>query len=501
MMPDLFSIAFRPIWALIWPTLVAVLILFADKRPNIRESFTLLGSLALCLTVLSMTPLVLNAGPIQYTGFDLLPGIAFAFRVDALGLIFATTSSCLWILVSIYAIGYMRSLNEHAQTRFYFCFAAALVGAIGIAFAANLVTFFIFYEILTLSTYPLVAHDETPEALSGGHKYLAYLLTGGVFLLIGILLTYALVGTTDFVPNGILTPALKSTPMITLQIMFFFFMLGFVKAAWMPFHSWLPTAMVAPTPVSALLHAVAVVKAGVFGIIRTVYYIYGIESMQDLGLGITLACIAAFTIIAANLYALGQDNLKRLLAYSTINQLSFIILGAALLSPKAALGAMIHIAYHGFMKITLFLCAGAVMVVTGTKQISQMSGLGKTMPVTMAAFTLAALGMCSIPPAAGFISKWYFCLGTIQADMPAFLVVAIVASILDLVYFFPIVRTAFFDGVSDMKESETGRPHFLFMITPLALTGIFSIIFCFYPNLFHIFDLAQMAVESIFGRL
>jgi formate hydrogenlyase subunit 3/multisubunit Na+/H+ antiporter MnhD subunit len=500
-MSDLFSIAYRPVWALICPSIVALLILFSRKWPNLRESWTLLGSAGLCYIVLSMTPSVLKNGPIQFSWFGLIPNIAFAFRADALGLIFATTSSSLWILVSIYSIGYMRSLNEHAQTRYYFSFALALLGAIGIALSANLVTMFIFYEILTISTYPLVAHEESPEALTAGHKYLAYLLGGGVFFLLGILMTYYLVGTTDFSYQGILKPALSSTSKLTLQIVFFCFLLGFAKAAWMPVHSWLPTAMVAPTPVSALLHAVAVVKAGVFGIIRIVFYLYGTDLMQELGLGITLACIASFTIIVANLYAIGQDNLKRLLAYSTINQLSFIILGAAILSPKAAIGAMIHIAYHGFMKITLFLCAGAITAVTGIKQISHMAGIGRVMPVTMTAFTVTAFGMSSIPPVAGFISKWYFCLGTIQADKVAFLLVAITASILDLVYFFPIVRTAFFDRLTEARGKETGRPLYLFMIIPLAITGIFSIIFCLFPNMFHIFDLAQMAVKNLFGGM
>jgi len=498
-MMELLSIEYRPLLALFWPSAVACLILLFGSRPNVRESWILIGSTLLLLTVLSMTPVVLQRGSITFKGFNLLPGIDFALHVDAFGLIFATTSSFLWILVSLYSIGYMRSLDEHAQTRFFFCFALALLGAIGIALSANLVTMFIFHEILTLSTYPLVAHDETPEAIHGGHKYLAYLLTGGVFFLFGILTTYYAVGTTYFTPNGILTPALDGTSRLTLQIAFFCFMLGFVKAAWMPVHAWLPTAMVAPTPVSALLHAVAVVKAGVFGIIRIVYYLYGTELMHELSLGIMLAWVASFTIIVANLYAIGQDNLKRLLAYSTINQLSFIILGAAILSPMAAIGAMIHIAYHGFMKITLFLCAGAIMVVTGKKQISQMAGVGRVMPITLMAFTVAAFGMCSIPPLAGFISKWYFCLGTIQADQMAFLFVAITASILDLVYFFPVIRTAFFERSKDAGVKETGRPLYLFMVVPLGITGIFSVLFCLFPNMFHIFDLAQTAVNNLFG--
>ncbi len=519
-MTELFAIEYRPFLAILCPTIVSFLILVSGRRPNLRESWTIIGSVLLFLTVISMTPFVLKEGHIKCTLFNFLPGIDFALNVDAFGLIFATTSSSLWILVSLYSIGYMRSLEEHAQTRYYFCFALALLGAIGMAFSDNLVTMFLFYEILTISTYPLVAHDETPEAIHAGHKYLAYLLTGGVFFLIGILMTYFLVGTTDFSPHGILKPALGSTSKLTLQIVFFCFMIGFMKAAWMPFHSWLPTAMAAPTPVSALLHAVAVVKAGVFGIIKIVCYLYGTDLMRELGLGVALGCVAAFTVIVANLYAIGQYNLKRRLAYSTINQLSFILLGAALLSPMATIGAMIHIAFHGFMKITLFLCAGAIAVIAGKKEISKMAGVGRQMPITMMAFIIGAFGMCGAPPIAGFISKWHVCLGAVQSGQMAFLYVVLIGSLLDVVYFFPVIRTAFFEKVpeietlkGDIEEKvevfssekvevlETKRPLYLFMVIPLAITAIFSIILCIFPHTFYIYDLAQMAVKNLFGGM
>jgi len=510
-MTELLSINYRPVLAILCPTVVSFLILLSGRRPNIRESWTIIGSILLFLIVLSMTPFVLREGPIKCSFFKLFPGIDFAFNVDAFGLIFATTSSCLWILVSLYSIGYMRGLEEHAQTRYYFCFALAILGAIGIALSANLVTLYVFYEILTISTYPLVAHDESPEAIYAGHKYLAYLLTAGVFLLLGILVIYFLVGTTDFNPHGILKPALGSTSRLVLQALFFVFMLGFMKAAWMPVHSWLPTAMIAPTPVSALLHAVAVVKAGVFGIIRTVYYVYGIDLMHELNLGLALGLLASFTIIVANFYAIGQVNLKRLLAYSTINQLSLIILGAAILSPKAATGAMIHITFHGFMKITLFLCAGALIVIAKKTEIYQMAGIGRQMPITMIAFSIAAIGMCGVPPVAGFISKWYLCLGTIQAGQLIFLAVVIISALLDVVYFFPVIKTAFFEkqavpalangGEVEEKIIERERPLYLFMIIPLSITAIFSIIFCLFPNTFHILDLAEMAVRSLFGGM
>jgi formate hydrogenlyase subunit 3/multisubunit Na+/H+ antiporter MnhD subunit len=518
-MADLFSIHIRPLWAVLCPLIAALLVLFSGKRPNIREAWTLLGGVALFCVVLSMTPYVLAHGPIQLAWFALLPNIAFVLRVDALGLIFATTSSCLWILVSIYSIGYMRSLNEHAQTRYYFSFALALLGAVGVAFAANLVTMFVFYEILTISTYPLVAHEESAEAIAAGHKYLAYLLTGGLFFLVGILMIYSLVGTTDFSPQGIVKPALGSVSNLTLQIVFFCFLLGFAKAAWMPVHAWLPSAMVAPTPVSALLHAVAVVKAGVFGIIRIACHVYGVEAMQDLGLGLLLGSVAAFTIIVANCYAIGQDNLKRLLAYSTINQLSFIVLGVALLSPMALTGAMLHIPFHGFMKITLFLSAGAIAAITGKKAISDMAGLGRVLPITFGAFIIGAFGMCGAPPLAGFISKWHVAQGAVESGQFFFLSIICIGSLLDVVYFFPVIRTAFFGSVPN-KETlsidreakvavynekrpavEYKRRLYFCMLVPLAITALFSILLCLFPNAFNIYDLARTAANHMFGGL
>jgi len=269
----------------------------------------------------------------------------------------------------------------------------------------------------------------------------------------------------------------------------------------------------------ALLHAVAVVKAGVFGIIKTVFYLYGTDLMHELGLGIALGCVASFTIIVANLQAIGQNNLKRLLAYSTINQLSFIILGAAILTPMSATGALIHIPFHGFMKITLFLCAGAIAVIAQKRDVSEMAGIGRQMPITMIAFTIAALGMCGAPPVAGFISKWHISLGAIEAGQMPFLFIILAGSLLDVVYFFPVIKTAFFermpetDTVSgDMEEKveffsgevlnkERERPLYLFMIIPLAITALFSILFCLHPQTLRIYDLVQMAVNDIFvGR-
>ncbi len=495
-----------PLLAILVPAVASVLILLSDKHPNIREGCTLLASIVTFILVMSIVPVILGGGSVEYSLFEAYPGISLAYTVDAFGLIFAITSSSLWILVSLYSIGYMRTLKEHAQTRFYFCFAWAIFGALGIAFSDNLVTMYLHYEILTVSTYPLVAHLGTPEALAAGRKYLYYLLTSGAFFFIGIVVTYWLTGTTDFEPGGILS--LASSSAILLQGLFVCYLLGFMKAAWMPFHSWLPTAMIAPTPVSALLHAVAVVKAGVFGIIRIVCYVFGVDLMHALGLGLLLAILVSITVILANLFAIGEDNLKRRLAYSTINQLSFIILGVALLVPLGIKGAMMHIPFHGFMKITLFLCAGALMAITGKTKISEMAGIAKEAPIVMIAFTVGALGMCGLPPVAGFLSKWYICMGAIEASaiqpvMIIFLFVALLASLLDVVYFFPIIRTAFFEKPSGeiIPRKETSQPLYLLMVIPLAITAIGSILLFVAPDTFHIFDLAQMAVTDLFGGL
>jgi len=497
-------ISIKPMVAVACPLLAAPCIYWARNKPNIRELITLAAAGLQCFIIVSMAPDILRGTTLYFNILDIGAGIVLEYRVDAFGLLFALTASILWIPVSIYSIGYMRSLNEHAQTRFYFMFALAIFSAVGLALAGNLITFYVFYEALTLSTYWLVAHHEDAEAFAATRKYLTYLLISGWFLFAAVALTHALCGTTRFADGGILTAA--SAPDFTLVVLFVLFALGCMKAAWMPFHAWLPSAMVAPTPVSALLHAVAVVKAGVFGFVRVVCHVFGIDLMQALGLGLWLGVAASVTMILASFFAIGEDNLKRRLAYSTISQLAYILFGVALLTPFGVKGAMIHIPFHGFMKITLFLCAGAVMVVTGRKNISQMAGIGRRMPITMIAFTVGALGMCGAPPVAGFISKWFLGLGSLQSDYPIFLVVILVSSLLDVVYFFPIVKTAFFSQPDESSPAnpaedrvrESDKSLYWYMVVPLAITALFSLVFCFYPGGFYFLDLVDTAVENLF---
>jgi formate hydrogenlyase subunit 3/multisubunit Na+/H+ antiporter MnhD subunit len=497
-------VSLKPLLAVLCPMMAAPCIYLSGRRPNLREAITLVAAAVQFAVIISMVPVVSGGAVITCRIIDIGAGIELGYRVDAFGLMFAVTSSFLYILVSLYSIGYMRAMDEHAQTRYYVMFALAIFSAVSIALSENLVTFYIFYEVLTLSTFWLVAHHEDREAFAAGRKYLAYLLTSGWFLFAAVVLTYAISGTTRFTDGGILSPMAASES--TLTVLFGLFALGSIKAAWMPFHAWLPSAMVAPTPVSALLHAVAVVKAGVFGFVRIVCHVFGLDLVAGLGLGLWLGAVASITMIVGSFFAIGEDNLKRRLAFSTISQLSYILFGVALLSPYGIKGAMIHIPFHGFMKITLFLCAGAVMVVAGKKQISQMAGVGRQMPVTMLAFTIGAIGMCGAPPVSGFISKWFLGLGTIQAGSLVFLAVLLTSSLLDVIYFFPIVKTAFFDRPAELagadggrvRKLETERPLYLFMVVPLALTALLSVLFFFFPNAFHLLDLAERAVKNLF---
>ncbi len=477
----------EPAFALLVPFIGSLLILITGRYPDLRDTISVITAVISFLVILNISGSSLNSESVL---FNIAPGIDFAFKADPLGLVFALTSSSLWILVSIYSIGYMRTLKEHAQTRFFFCFAMSLFSAFGIAFAKNLITFYIFYELLTIFTYPLVAHEESEEARSAGRRYLAYLIPSGASLLAATLITYWLTGTTDFTPGGFIL----GDPEI-VKLVFILFLLGSAKSAFMPLHSWLPTAMVAPAPVSALLHAVAVVKAGVFGVIRIVYYVYGVDLMKELDLGVLLGIVAAFTVVMANILAIGETNLKRRIAYSTMNQLSFIILAASLLHPYGFLASVMHIPFHGYMKITLFLCAGAIAAIAGKHEVHQLDGLGKSLKFTFGAFTVGAIGMSGLPPVAGFISKWFVVLtGNIWA-----IAVILIASILDVVYLFPIVRNGFFrDGGG--SYNELGGFLNRYMIVPLSITALFSIILFMMPGLMHISDLASIAMQEVWGN-
>lgn len=472
---------------------VGALLIVATRRwPNIREGCSVAAGIAKFLIVLTMVPTILAGNTIHYTLWSLVPGIpVLDFRVDALGLLFAGTASFLWILTTFYSIGYMRSLNEHAQTRYYFCFALTMSATIGVAFASNLVTLYLFYELISVTTYPLVAHKETEEAYDKGNKYVFYLMMTAKGLLLASFMTYALSGTFDFKPNGVFPADANRT---FLMITYFLFLIGVAKAAMMPFHSWLPAAMVAPTPVSALLHAVAVVNTGIFCVLRIMFHVFGVELMKELDLGIITAVIASFTIIVASLYALTRDNLKALLAYSTIGQLSYMVLGGALLTPAGMASGIIHIANHALGKITLFLCAGSIYVASHKTKVSELNGIGKRMPYTMAAFALGALSLIGFPLLGGFVSKWYLTLGSVEAGEYSFVAVLITSTVLNACYFLPILYAAFFREMPAGERTERHEAPTV-MVVPLALTAAGLLVSFFAPELF--LNLAKLIVGDM----
>ncbi|RME69079.1 MAG: monovalent cation/H+ antiporter subunit D family protein [Verrucomicrobia bacterium] len=475
----------RLLWAVLTPLVGAGLVMATGKRPNLREAVSFVSAVVLFGIVVSLIPAIRAGQTLTWTLFELLPGLSFTLRADALSMVFALVASFLWTLTVFYSAGYMRGLQEHAQTRFNTCFALAIFGAIGCAFSDNLLTLYLFYEIVSITTYPLVAHHQDEEGYEGARKYLVYLTTTAKALILpAMVLIYVLSGTLDFahdITTGILPAGVHNTVVVALYIAC---LLGFAKNGIMPLHHWLPGAMVAPTPVSALLHAVAVVKVGVFSTVRVMLYVFGTDTMTALNLGLPTAWFVSITILLASVIALSKDNLKSRLAYSTVSQLSYIVLGVALLTPHGIEGGIVHIANHAFSKITLFFCAGAIYVATHKKNISEMDGLGRAMPWTFGAFAIASLSMIGVPPVAGFISKWYLVLGAWDAGSIGLMVVLLTSTLLNAAYFAPVAYRAFFaappPGDADRQYREASPA----MVVPLTITAVLSVLIGIFPDFF-----------------
>ena len=438
------------------PFLGVLFILLFRNHPDAREGASLVTAvLTFLLTAISL-PSAFAARPASTPVLGMLPGLGLQLTADGLGLLFACLASLLWIITTVYSIGYMRGLKEHAQTRYYACFAIVIGAVMGLALSSNLFSLFVFYEILTVATYPLVVHSETPEALAAGRKYLFYTLSGGVAILAGMLVLLGMGSTLDFIAGG--NAGIAGIAPLYARLAFFLLMAGFgVKAALVPLHGWLPSAMIAPTPVSGLLHAVAVVNAGVFGLLRLMFYLYGPDMMAGLGLQNLVIAVAVVTILVGSFLALIQDDFKLRLAYSTVSQLSYMVLGAAVLLPSgisgvsdagraaAVIGATFAFTAHAFGKLTMFFVAGAVSVETGRTKISQLNGIGRKMPWEFAAFTLATLSMAGLPPMAGFIAKWYLSVGAGTTGDWWILLILVASGVLNLAYFLPIIIRAFFN--------------------------------------------------------
>jgi multicomponent Na+:H+ antiporter subunit D len=467
--------------ALAVPSVGAALIACAHRAPNLRETVTLVTATILFAVVASIAPEVLAGARPQARLLEVMPGLEIAFTVEPLGMLFALVATSLWIVTSLYSIGYMRGNHESHQTRYYVCFALSLASAVGIAFAGNLFTLFLFYEALTLITYPLVTHHGTDEARRAGRLYIGTLVgTSIVFLLVAIVWTWTVAGTIEFEAGGILRGKTSNATIGGLLALYIF---GIGKAAVMPIHRWLPAAMVAPTPVSALLHAVAVVKAGVFTVVKVVVYVFGVDAIAGLKSVDWLPFIAGFTIIAASVVALRSDNLKRRLAYSTISQLSYVVFAAALLTPLSVMGAALHIAAHAFGKITLFFAAGSIYTAAHKTEVSELDGIGRRMPWTMGAFAVGSLSMIGLPPAVGFVSKWYILSGAMASEQWGAVAVLVAGTLLSAGYLLPIVYRAFFvraAAAGAARETHGEAP--LSIVVALSVSALATVALFLFPD-------------------
>jgi len=484
------------IYALLPSLITSIILPLFRNKPNLRDSITVIATIITFLIVISLIPPVLNGEKIAITLFKFAEGITFTLKLDAFGMFFALVTSTLWVATNIYAIGYMRGLKEHAQTRFFVFFTISIFAAIGVAFSGNLITLFIFYEILSIVTYPLVIHEEDPKSMRSGTEYMIYLMVASMLLqLTAILLIYGITGTLEFNDGGIATLAQESS--MILYAIFLMLMFGYAKAAIFPVHSWLPAAMVAPTPVSALLHAVAVVVAGVFCVMRTVFDVFGPNLMYTLHLNIILGAFAAFTLLAAIFFGITQDNLKRRVAYSTVSQLSVMMLGAALLTNAGMTGGILHIASHSFGKIVLFFVAGAIFVATHKKLISEMDGIGRRMPITMMTFAIGTCAMIATPLTLASISKEMLLEGALAGDYWIFFFVFLLAGLLDTFYFFPIIYKAFFKKPKKENEEEYSRFKEANILVLAPTVGVAILVIGFYISPFPFLNLAEEKISYV----
>ena len=476
--------------AIVIPVVGAALVGLLRSRPNAREAASLVAGGVLLGVVLQLYGAVRQGVTPHLVLAEPIPGIPLELEIEPLGMVFSLVAGFLWIVTTLYSIGYMRGHHEKNQTRFYIFFALAISSTMGVAFAGNLFTLFVFYELLTLSTFPLVTHAGTEKAKRAGWVYLGILLSTSIgFQLLAIIWTYSLAGTVDFQPGGILRGNAGEGVVAVLLGLYVF---GIGKAAVMPFHRWLPAAMVAPTPVSALLHAVAVVKAGVFSILKITVYVFGTEFLTELGASVWLMWVAAATIILASLVAFTKDNLKARLAYSTISQLSYIVLGAMLANTMGVIGGGMHIVMHAFGKITLFFCAGAIMVAVHKTEISDMRGLGRTMPVTFIAFFIGTLSIVGLPPAGGTWSKWFLGLGALEAGQVGLVGILMLSSLLSIGYLMIIPVRAFFSEPVSALEHEGVHEAPLASLIAIVTTAAFCFVLFVYPDPFY--ELLMMVV-------
>lgn len=481
---------FLLLFPIIVPIIAGILVrVFNMEDRRKRQRFV--GAAVILSAVITIAVLLMLQGQ-SFRFFSVAPGFSFELAVDSMSVVFGLLVSILWVFTTFYAFGYMS--HEGNEVRFFTFFTMAMGVSVGLALAANPITLYLFYELLTFITFPLVVHAGTEEAIRAGRKYLAYSIFGATLSLVSIVFLTAfsagVTGELPFALGGVLNAALVQNNEGLLQAMYFVGFLGFgVKSAVFPLHGWLPSAYVAPTPVTALLHAVAVVKAGVFGILRLTYYAYGTELIKDSWVQIVCLALIFITILYGSSSALRTRHLKKRLAYSTISQLSYILFCAMMLSDIGLQAALVYMVFHAIIKITLFFCCGSVMFTTGVTDVREMSGYGKIMPVTFVCFAISALALTGVPPTAGFFGKFMIAsaaFGSGQKAMGAIgAVVVMISAMLTALYLLPLSLKAFFPAKGREVADTTRKEAPAVMTRPVALLTVLVIVFGLFPGLIY----------------
>ena len=485
----------KPLLAVAVALLGAVLIAATRRSPNLRDGCSLATAALMLVITLTMIPAVLDGKTLRYSlvSFTTPPDIAIAFRVDAMGLVFALHAALLWIVISPYCIGYMRTLGERAQTRCLLCIALVMAAAMGVSFSANLLTLYLFYEMASLCAYPLEVNAETEEAYSKGNKYVFYVFAWGKLFLLACLLAYGISGTLDFDPKGVFA---STTAPLLLTLTFLLFLIGVTKAVIVPFHAWLPPASHGPAAFIPI-YQICGCAVGAFAILRAIHYLFGLKVLEALDLGIALLVAASLSIIVASAIALRKDDLKARLIYGTIGQISFTLFGAALLVQSGFTGGLLQFVALALGMTTLFFCAGAIFVASRKTRVSELNGIGKKMPLTMAAFAIGAFSVIGLPPFIGFTSKWHLALGAAETGQFYAIAVLAVGTILSAAYLLPIVYAAFFKNLP-AGEQAVRREAPATMLVPLIVAATGTTVLFFAPSLF--LDLAGIAWGDVKGR-
>lgn len=460
------------------PIIVGILVPLLPFRQRSHKEIFLEG--AVVLNSILVWYLLLHHSDSTFLLAHFTGDLNISFRVDGMSMVFAGLVSGLWPFATLYAFEYMTK-EEHENT--FFLFYTMTYGVtLGIAFASNLLTMYFFYELLTLVTVPLVMHTLTREAVLASRKYLYYSLGGAAFAFIGLIMVIVYGNTTDFILGGVLDLTKIGDKTNILLLIYVMAFMGFgVKAAVCPFNSWLPQAGVAPTPVTALLHAVAVVKSGAFAIIRLTYFSFGTTFLRGTWAQTAVMVVVMFTIVYGCSRAVKETHLKRRLAYSTISNLSYILFGAVIMTPLGLAGALTHLVFHAVMKISSFFCAGAVMHQTDKHYVHELDGLGYKMPCVFGIFTVSALALMGVPGLAGFISKWNLAGAAVDSQNPlayAGIACLLVSALLTAIYMLSIVVRAFFPGRDfDDSQIQTAHDPNWKMLLPLFVFTVFIILF------------------------